>query len=156
MLRRRIPSASSSEDLPEPETPVSAVSALIGNSASMPSRVLRRTPRRRRRCSVTCTGPPRICSGGVEARRKRPVADSATSWSWSTGPECRMRPPCARAGADVDHPVAAAHELHVVLDQAHAAARAHEAAQHRHELTRLRWVQPCRGPVQDVDHPEEP
>ena len=144
-----------SVDLPEPDTPVTAVSTHSGTSTETSCRLCRETPRR---CSQPC-GVRGRCGRGARRGRTgtRLVADSSTCSSPATGPGVQHPSAAlARARADVDHPVRPSYDVHVVLHDEQRVARRLEPVQHVQQRLRVGRVQARGGLVEHVDDPEQP
>lgn len=81
-------------DLPDPDTPVTAVSTPSGNVASTPRTLCRSTPPR----VIHPVGTRGSRAGaGSSSKRNRRVADPSTPARPAGGPLCRTRPPCSPA-----------------------------------------------------------
>ena len=147
---------STSEDLPEPETPVTQTRSPSGRSTVTSLRLFSRAPRTRRRLAGSGrrrrVGPgiarrparyaPVFERGSVEQARDRALVDHLAALA-------------AGAGAEVDHVVGGGDEGRVVLDHHHGVARVGQPAQDADELLRVARVQAHRRLVEDVERARE-
>ena len=146
-----------SVDLPEPETPVTAMKRPTGKSTSMPFRLciaraahrepaalVVRAPRRDERCVAR---PLRNCPG--DRARRRPRSSSAV-------PSATTSPPCSPApGPRSTTQSADAHHLLVVLDDEHGVADVAQPLERVDEPAVVALVEPDRRLVEDVEHADE-
>ena len=143
-----------SVDLPEPDTPVTAVSTPSGTSTETSSQVVPgdaaqvQPAVRRARAVVEPARPGR--------RGGRWSADSSTC-SRPGDRAAVEHPPAALpgAGADVDDPVGPAYDVQVVLDDEQRVARGLEPVQHVEQRLRVGRVQAGGRLVEHVDDAEQ-
>ncbi len=137
-------------DLPEPETPVTAVSTRSGNAALTPRRLWRLTGP-----TFNCPRGERTSRSGAgeRSKRKRAVADSADSGQLRHRTAVQHPPAVlTRPRTDVDEPVGAPHDIQMVLDHEHRVARRLQSVQDREQGLRVRRVQARGRFVEDAPH----
>ena len=140
-----------SDDLPAPDTPVTATSTPSGNATSMFLRLCSRAP-------LTFRNPCGLRrSAGTSMRstpdRNFPVSDAGSAFSSSGVPSATTRPP-RRPGAraEVDDVVGRLDGLGVVLDDDDAVAEIAQPPQRRDEAQVVALVQADRRLVEHVHH----
>ncbi len=148
-----------SVDLPEPDTPVTAirqpererdVDVRAGCARAAPRTVTTSpVPGRRRAGTGMDRLPDRYCpvmEALLDSSPPRPV----------TGPACTTLPPCSPApGPDVDHVVGGADGLLVVLDHDDRVAEVAQALQGADQALVVALVQADRGLVEHVEHADQ-
>ena len=139
-------------DLPEPDTPVTAVMTPSGNAASRARRLLRVTPSRR--------SQPRGVRGvrRVGLRRRQIAAgDRARDVAQAIRRTAVEHLAAARSGArtDVDDPVGVAHDVQLVLDHEQRVAGGAETIEGPQQRLGVGRMQAGRRLVEHVDHAEQ-
>ena len=146
-----------SEDLPDPETPVTATSRPSGRRTVMFWRLCSRAPwmvegvaawRAAALRGIGMDGPPgQIVAGersGLPGHlRRRAGGDHLPAM-------------LARAGAEVDHVVGGGDHIQVVFDDEDGVAQVAQAAQDADQAVGVALVQPDGRLVEDVEHAAQP
>ena len=153
--------SSTSELLPEPETPVTAVTTPSGNRTSRFLQVMLPRPLDHDRRDARIGARP---AGGWSARGSRPCPQRYEPVSdWADDLDLRGRPGrrdpaarLARAGPEVDKVVGRLDDLAVVLDQDQRVAQVAEVPQGAEQPAVVARVQPDRRLVEHVDDAGQP
>ena len=145
-----------SVDLPEPDTPVTAISVPSGNDTSIPCRLFSRAP-----TTVTCrylSIGRRTCGIGMLRRPDRyaPVTDSAdASRPVEVAGVHDATAVLPRARTDVDDPVGHPDGVLVVLDDDQRVAQVAQPGERLDQPAVVALVQPDRRLVEDVQHADQ-
>ena len=139
--------------MPEPDTPVTAVSTPMGKAASRRCRLLQVMPVSFSQPRGGRTLPSRGRGG---AKRCRAVCESGTRRRPAGGPLYSTRPAVfARFGSHVHDPVGVLHHGDVVFDHEQRIAGALEPVQRRQQRHAVGGVQARGRLVQHVEHAKE-
>ncbi len=152
-LKLRRSTSRASEDLPDPETPVTTVNLPTGIRASTPRRLCKSAPlisimgvRRStiRRRDLEC------CSGGGEAAARGGITQTRQFGGRSLGND----PAAARActGTQIDDVIGAANGVLIVLDHHQRVALGAQSIQGIQQCDVIAGVQADRGLVQHIAH----
>ena len=146
-----------SVDLPDPETPVTAISVPSGKSTVMSRRLCSRAPTT---VSLRCLFDPAAgCSGSGISRlpdRNAPVIDPGDAHQVvDRAGHHDVAAVLARARTDVDHPVGGADGVLVVLDDDQRVAEVAQPGQRLDQPVVVPLVQADRRLVQHVQHADQ-
>ena len=146
-----------SVDLPEPDTPVTAMKQPSGNATSTSRRLCSLAP------LTTISRPWTACAGVAGTGIDSPAGQVRAGQRLLAGQQVCHRPGdddlaavLARAGADVDHPVGGADGVLVVLDHDQRVAQVAQPQQRLEQPVVVPLVQPDGRLVQHVQHADQP